>query len=313
MTPAAPAAGARTATATLIGMSLWLAATVLESIMVGIVRVVAEDLHPLQVVFLRMFCGLIVLSPWIAKLGISGMRTSVFRLHAVRSGLQLVAMAMWFIAVPIVLLADVAAFNFLAPLFATAGAALFLGEHVRWRRGLALLVGFAGVLVIVRPGGAFNIGWGLLIASAMLWAGALIVIKRMSATESSPAMAAWSTLLITPALLIPALFVWREPTWTHWALMFVAGTTGTATHLLIGQAFRYAEASAVMPMDFFRMIWTTMIGYWVFAQTPTWHTWVGGGLIFAAATYVTLREARLARERRAAERAAKATAAAGTE
>jgi drug/metabolite transporter (DMT)-like permease len=300
----ATAPAARSASATLVGMALWVAATMCETVMVGCARVVSEDLHPLQVAFLRVFCGLIVLLPWIVKLGRSGMRTSVFHLHAVRSGLQVTGMVMWFASVPLVILADVAALSFLAPLFATAGAMVLLGERVGWRRGLALMLGFGGVLVIVRPGGDFNVGWGLLIAAAAFWAGALLVIKRMARTETSPCMTAWSTILITPVLLVPAVFVWRDPSWLQWGLMFAAGLSGTATHLMMGQAFRYADASAVMPMDFSRMIWITLLGYLLFSEIPTWHVWVGGALIFAAATYVTLREARLARRARQLQRAA---------
>lgn len=292
----AAAPGARTATATLAGMALWIAATVCETAMVGCVRVVSQDLHPMQVLFLRMACGLVVLAPWLLRLGAIGLRTTVFPLHALRAGLQLGAMSLWFVSVPLVTLADIAALSFLAPLFATAGAILLLGERVGWRRSLALLVGFGGVLVIVRPGGDFNIGWASLIGAAALWASALLVIKRMARQETSTRMTAWSTLLITPVLVIPALFVWRDPSWAQWGLMMGAGVAGTATHLLMGQSFRYAEASAVMPMDFFRMVWITLLGYVLFSETPTWHVWLGGGLIFAAATYVTLREAAVARQ-----------------
>ncbi len=276
-------------------MGLWVAATMCETVMVGCVRIVSQDLHSLQVLFLRMFCGLLVLAPWFIRLGASGLRTTVFPLHALRSGLQIMAMTMWFASVPLVILADIAALSFLAPLFATAGAMLLLGERVGWRRGLALAVGFGGVLVIVRPGDSFNIGWGLLVGAAACWAGALLVIKRMARSETPASMTAWVTLLITPLLAIPAAFVWRDPSWAQWGLMMVAGCAGTFTHLLMAQAFRHAEASAVLPMDFSRMIWITLLGYMLFSETPTWHVWVGGALIFAAATYVTLREARLAR------------------
>lgn len=292
----------RAASATLIGMALWVAATLCETVMVGCVRIVSNDLHPLQVVFLRVFCGLVVLLPWIVRLGPAGLRTSVFPQHVLRAALQLVGMVLWFASVPLVILADVAALSFLAPLFATAGAIALLGERVGWRRGLALLIGFGGVLVIVRPGSDFNLGWGLLIVAAAFWASALLVIKRMARTETSPCMTAWATILIAPALAIPAFLVWRDPSWVQWGLMLAAGTAGTVTHLLMGQAFRYADASSVMPMDFFRMIWITLLGYLLFSEVPSWHVWVGASLIFAAALYVTLREANLARQARRLQR-----------
>ncbi len=111
-------------------------------------------------------------------------------------------------------------------------------------------------------------------------------------------MTALSALLITPCLLLSALWVWRDAGLIHWMLMLGAGLFGTATHLLMGQAFRHADASAVMPVDFTRMFWTTPVGRWAFGQLPGWHTWAGGTLIFAAALYVTWREAFLARRRR---------------
>jgi drug/metabolite transporter (DMT)-like permease len=287
---------------TIFAMGLWVTATALEASMMGVLRHIGTGLDPLQILFMRCLFGLIFFLPFILR-STTAMRTTRLPLHLGRAALQVVSMMLWFSAIPLIPLTDIAALSFLAPLFATIGAIFILKEKVGWRRGLAMAVGFAGVLVLLRPGfEAVNAGSFMIIGSASLWALALLIIKSLSRTDSPALMTAWSSLLLTPITLIPALFVWQWPTNEQWILMAIVGFSASCSHMCMGLAFRLADASKVLPMDFSRMLWTAIVGYVFFAQTPTIFTFLGGFMIFAAATYVTLREARLAR--RAAEEAA---------
>lgn len=277
-----------------LAMGLWCFATALEASMMGIIRSI-PDLHSLQIVFMRCLFGLIFFLPFILR-SATAMHTTRLPMHGLRAILQVVSMALWFMAIPLVPLAEIAALGFLAPLFATIGAILILKEKVGWRRSLAMAVGFAGVLVLLRPGFTeINAGAFMVIGSASTWAFALLTIKSLSRTESPVLMTAWVSLMLAPITLVPALFVWQWPTLEQWILMAIVGVSASCSHMCMGLAFKLADASKVLPMDFSRMLWTALVGYLFFAQTPTVFTFIGGFMIFGAATYVTIREARLAR------------------
>lgn len=284
--------------ASVFAMGLWVTATALEASMMGIIRSIGSfgvTLDSLQIVFMRCLFGLIFFLPFILR-SATAMHTTRLPMHMLRAFLQVVSMALWFSAIPLIPLAEIAALGFLAPLFATIGAMFILKEKVGWRRGLAMGVGFAGVIVLLRPGFAdVNTGSLMIIGSASLWALALLSIKSLARTDNAALMTAWASLLLTPITLVPALFVWQWPTLEQWLLMMVVGFSASCSHMCMGFAFRLADVSKVLPMDFSRMLWTAIVGYLFFAQIPTIFTFIGGFMIFGAATYVTIREARLAR------------------
>jgi drug/metabolite transporter (DMT)-like permease len=136
----------------------------------------------------------------------------------------------------------------------------------------------------------------MVIGSAVLWGFALLIIKRLTRVESPMRMTAIVTIMLTPLTLVPALFVWQWPTVEQWLLMALVGVSGSCSHMLMGTALKSADATAVLSMDFTRILWTSAIGFLFFAQVPTIFTFIGGAVVFGAATYVTLREAQLARQ-----------------
>jgi drug/metabolite transporter (DMT)-like permease len=176
--------------ATIFAMGLWVTATALEASMMGVLRYIGTGLDPLQIVFMRCLFGLVFFLPFILR-STKAMHTTRLRMHLGRAGLQVVSMLLWFSAIPLIPLTDIAALSFLAPLFATIGAMFILKEKVGWRRGLAMAVGFAGVIVLLRPGfEAVNAGSLMIIGSASLWALALLIIKSLSRTDSPALMTA---------------------------------------------------------------------------------------------------------------------------
>lgn len=288
--------------ASIFAMGIWVGATAMEASMMGIIRAVptfGPPLDSLQILFMRVLFGVAFFLPFILHRR-RAIHTTRLPLHTLRAFLQVTSTALWFAAIPVLPLAEIAALSFLAPLFATLGAMLLLKERVGWRRGLAMAAGFSGVLVLLRPGfAAINADYLYVIGSSSLWAMALLTIKALARTESPAVMTAWASLLMLPFAALPGVLVWQWPSWEQWALMAVVGCVGSCAHMGLGLAFRLADASTVLPMDFCRMLWTALIGYLFFAQTPTVFTFIGGFMIFAAATYVTLREARLVRLRSA--------------
>jgi drug/metabolite transporter (DMT)-like permease len=287
------------ANGTVRGMILLIISGALFAGMHGSIRLISgggtgtEGMHPFEIAFFRNFFGLVIVVPLLMKSGLRGLRTTRFPLHAARATIQVVSMLMFFTALKLSPLADITALGFLAPLFATVGAILFLGEKARLRRWTALIIGFIGAMVILRPGfQEISLGLTLVISASAIWGGAMLMIKSLSRTESSLTTTAYMAILMTPISLVPALFFWRLPTMTELAGLFIIGLLGTVGHLCLAQAFREAEASAILPVDFTRLLWATLVGFILFAEVPGLWTWIGGGLIVAAATYVALREAR---------------------
>ena len=148
----------------------------------------------------------------------------------------------------------------------------------------------------MRPGFAeVGLGQGLLLGSSLVWGCAIIVIKRLSTTESAATQTAYMGLFMTPITFLPALYVWQTPNLEQLAWLCVIGGVGTLGHLCFAAAFKRAESSALLPLDFLRLFWASIVGYLMFGEIPDAWAWLGGGVIFVSATYIAFREAQLAK------------------
>ena len=264
------------------------------AIMIVIVRHVSAEQHPFEIAFFRNMFGLAFMLPWIMRTGWKGLRTKRFRLHLFRALIGLSAMLCFFTAISLIPVAEVTALTFTAPLFATIGAALVLGEKVRLRRWTATAIGFVGTVVILRPGSAMLTPAALTaLASAAFMAVAILTVKALSRTENPNAIVLYMGLLLTPLSLVGALFVWTTPAPETWPWLVVMGLTATLGQLLMTRAFATAEASAVLPFDFARLIFVAIFGFLLFGERPDLWTWIGAAVIIAATVYIAHREARL--------------------
>ena len=273
------------------GMAWMFLTTIMIVTMHTFIRELATDLHPFEVAFFRTFFGWPVAIILLIRYGWGLYRTARIRTHVIRSVGHVITMLMFFVGITTTPLATANALAFAAPLFAAALAVLFLGEVFRWRRWGALLFGFAGTLVILRPGIiALETGPLLILSSSFLWGTILVVIKSLGRSDPPPTIIVYMVTIMTPLALIPALFVWTWPTLEQLALMFVMGMIGTAGHLTLAQALRLADTAVVMPIDFFRLVWASILGFTLFGEVPDIFTWIGGIMIFAGATYLAVRE-----------------------
>lgn len=277
------------------GILLMAAYTVFMAAMHAAVRHVSDGLHPFEITFFRCAFGFLVVVPWLARSGLGSMRTERFSLHLGRSAVNICGMLTYFYALSIAPLAEITALSFLSPLAATALAALMLGERVGIRRWLAILVGFSGALIILRPGFA-EVGAGqvLTLVSVCFWAFSLIIIKIMARTDSAVAITGWMSLLMAPMALVPAVFFWTWPTWNQLAWLLFIGIIGNIGQILMTQALKEADTGVVMPIDFFKLVWITIIAYVAFAEVPGIYSWLGGAVIFGAGAYLAVRERKLA-------------------
>ncbi|MEX1109566.1 MAG: DMT family transporter, partial [Dongiaceae bacterium] len=261
-----------------------------------VIRHAAQIVHPFEVAFFRNFFGLAFMLPWLVRAGFSGLRTGKLKLYGWRAALGLVSMLCWFQSLGMIPVGKAVALSFAAPLFSTFLAATLLKEKVGIRRWSATLIGFAGVLIIVRPGfTSFGLGEGLALASAALMAIGTIIVKTLSRTEPTNAVVTYMVLLMTPMSLLPAVPVWDWPAWSLWPWLVAMGAVGSAGHFCFTRSLAMADASAVIPYDYTRLLFVAGIAWIAFGEFPDGLTWVGAAVIAVATIYITRREAFLAR------------------
>lgn len=278
------------------GALLMAAAAACYAILHGSVRYISSEIHPFEITFFRNLFGFIVLLPWFVIHGLRPLRTRRIGLHLLRASSNVVAMLMFFMALSMTPLAQVQALGFTAPLFTTVLAIFILGERVRLRRWTALIAGFIGALIIVRPGlQPIDTGSVLTLVSAAIWGFTLITIKVLSRTDSAVTITAYMVILMSPLSLLPALYYWTWPDPAMWVWLVVCGVSGTVAQLLMAQSFRVAEATVVLPFDFTKIVWGALIGYLAFGEVVDIWTWVGAAVIFSGITYITYRERKLAK------------------
>jgi len=268
-----------------------LLSTICYSLLHALIRGMSNELHPFELAFFRNLFGLLVVLPWFIRYGLAPLRTSRFGLHAVRAGLNVIAVLSYFYALSLVPLADATALSFTAPIITTVLAIFFFREFVGIRRWIAILVGFTGAFVVLRPGvESVTVGQLLVLTYALFFAIALIVTKILGQTESSVTIITYVSLLMVPISAIPAVLVWQTPSLVQIGVMLIMGILGTSAQLLMTQALKEGETHVVMPFDFTKMIWAVLLGLLVFQEIPGIYTWLGVGMIFSSAFYIGYRE-----------------------
>ena len=280
---------------------LWMAtAGIAFTFMTVLIRPAAEEMHPLQIVFLRNLLGVIIMLPFVARvIEFRIWRSPNFRLHLLRATLTAIAMGCWFTAIPHIALSEAVALNFTTPLFVTVMAVVVLKETIRVRRLSAIAMGFVGVLIVVRPGfSQLQFEQVLLLLDALFWGVAIILIRILSRTESPQTIVAYMFILVLPISAVPAVFVWSWPSVTAWWLIAGVAVSSTVGHYCSTKAFTVAEASVIMPFDYMRLVWFTAAGFLAFGEIPDHWTLVGGGVIAGSSLYLLLREHALAKQNR---------------
>jgi drug/metabolite transporter (DMT)-like permease len=262
----------------------------------ALIKWVGQTLDPLQIAFFRcLFGGLFVL-PFALRNGLSAVRTQRWGGHLGRALIGYTAMVLGFYAVTHLPLADATALSFARPLFMIVLAVLFLDEQVRWRRWSATGIGFLGVMVMARPGqGGFDHAALVAIAATLFVAGVGVMLKRLSTTERPETIIFYFTLTSSLMALGPALYVWRTPGWGDMAIMMLLGALGSLGQYLSIRSYRVAEATAVEPVDYARLLLATAFGLFLFGELPDAWTLVGALIIISSTLYITRREARLGR------------------
>ncbi len=276
-----------------VRVGLWMTlSAVAFAILIGIVRHITPEVNVYVVTFWRNVLAAAMFAPWLLRHGFGGLRTRRHGTFALRAALMMAATIALYESVALMSMADVTSLTFTTPLFATGLAVLVLGEKVGARRWLALVIGFSGVLIILRPGFVTLEPAVLLpLLSALTFAGVMVTGKVLAATESPESVVLYLSIWGLPLSLLPALFVWQWPTLEQALWLIAIGLAGNANMYGFARAFRIGDASLAMPFDFIRLPFTALVGYLAFAQQPDIWVWIGAAVIFAGSAYVTHREA----------------------
>jgi len=266
--------------------------------------------YPLdEVVFFRCIFSLLPCCAILyAQGGLRLLRTHRLREHLGRGVMQFTSMMCIFSAFAMMPLADAVSISFSAPLFLTMLSIPLLGERVGPHRWGAVLAGFAGVLLMMKAGGEFGGGFAstgavLALASAAIGASVSIAVRRMTLTEASATLVTYQVLVTTvlSAALLP--LAWRTPAWPDLLMMAGAGLCAGIGQFWWTQAFRFAPAAVTAPFGYSSMIWSLVLGYFIWGDEPTPGLIAGAAVVVASGLYILYRET-LRRAPRPAEVAA---------
>ncbi len=255
---------------------------------IAIGRHLAPDIPVLQIAFLRNAIAALLMLPWLLRHGPAVMRTSQIRRHLLRGAVSSVNVTLLFAAVALIPIADMSAINFLQPLIGAALAGLLLGEVIGVKRWLAISLGLCGAMVVIRPGFTeISLGMAYALGSAFMGAVVSILIKTMVRKDPPDSVAAWLFVIQSGILLIPAAFVWTNPSPAQWALFVLIGAVSLVLHRTYNRGLQATDIAIAMPFNFTRLIWAAVLGWLMFAELPDAWTWLGGSIIFAAAWWLT--------------------------
>lgn len=261
--------------------------------MVAMIKLIGKDLPVSQILFVRQLSMSIMLLPFFFTNFPGALKTGSLSLQFVRIALALVAMMAGFTAVINMPLADATAIAFAKSFFVTVFAVLLLKEQVGIYRWSAVFLGFIGVMVMVRPGtDGFSIYGAMAIVGAASAGMVMVIIRKLTRVDSPSTILAYQAVGVGIVMAVPAYIQWIPPTPTQWALLAAIGIVSYFAQKANILAFSYGEASLLASLDYVRLLYATLFGWFLFNEMPSASTWVGAGIIIMAAVYTVYRERR---------------------
>ncbi|MBD1139264.1 DMT family transporter [Pelagibacterales bacterium SAG-MED46] len=267
------------------------------TLMLSFLKLAQEDINVYTAGFLRFFFGLLIILPYIIKTNFSVFKTTHFKKHLYRSILNLPAMLLYFSTLVMLPIEKVTAISFVVPLIVTILAVFFLGERIYIYRTLALILGFSGMLIILRPGFVdTSIGVYMALFSSLLWSIVIIITKKISKDDSSITILAYQSLFMSIFCFIVVLFFWQTPSVKTIIYLILSALSGTVLHLTLNHAYKLVDVSMTQPYSFLNLVFASIIGYFVFSETPDLYTWIGASVIFIGIFIISYREMKLDKE-----------------
>jgi drug/metabolite transporter (DMT)-like permease len=274
-----------------------LASTMFFGLMAVTIRLASATLSTFEIAFFRNLFGLAALLPFLHRSGRAVFRTQQLPRYFVRCAIGVASMLCGFWAIGHLPMSQAVSLSYSTPLFVTIAAVIWLGEVVRRRRWTAVILGFIGVLVIVRPGTeGFSAGSLVAVAAALLSSVVAIQIKQLSRVDEPDTIVFYTYAFWVPLSLVPALFDWAWPSGIQWLWLAGIGVLGTGGQLFWTRALKLGEVSALTPISFMQLPLVTVLAWLLFDEVISVWVVVGAAIIFGANGYIAHREATLSRK-----------------
>jgi len=277
----------------LFSISLMIISGLFFVIMHSAVKYLSKEVHIFEIAFFRCALVIFVLAPIIFQQGKKIFTTKQPKVQFLRITTNSVAMLCFFYGISTTPLAQLTTLGFTVPIFATILAVIFMKEKIRLRRTTALIVGFIGTIIVMRPDISIELGALLIIFSSFLWSICLIFIKKLTQTDSAVTISLYFGIGMIPATFALAFPVLEMIDLRQFIILVFIAVTGTLAQTIMNSALEKGELALLLPFDFLRLIWSVLIGYALFSEEPTITLWLGGFLIIGSTSYIAWREATL--------------------
>ena len=279
--------------APLMAISFMIISGLFFVVMHSAVKYLSKEVHIFEIAFFRCALVIFVLAPIIFQQGRSIFKTKQPKMQLLRITANSVAMLCFFYGISTTPLAQLTTLGFTVPIFATILAVTFMKEKIRLRRTAALIIGFIGTIIVMRPDISIELGALLIIFSSFLWSICLIFIKKLTQTDSAVTISLYFGIGMIPATFALAFPVMEIIDLRQFIILLFIAITGTLAQTIMNYALKKGELALLLPFDFLRLIWSVLIGYALFAEEPTFTLWIGGFLIISSTSYIAWREAKL--------------------
>ncbi len=261
------------------------------------IKLAQEELNVFTTGFLRFFFGFLIITPYILKTKFEVFSTKNLKIHILRSALNLPAMLLSFAALAMLPLEKMTAIHFIVPIIVTILAVIFLKEKIYLYRSIALVMGFLGMLIILRPGIIdISIGIYMALISSLIWSVVIILTKKVSKDDSAITILSHQYVYMSLFSFPLVIYFWDQPSLKTIIFILCAAMSGTILHIALNHAYKLVDVTMTQPYSFLGLVVSSIIGYFVFSDKPDFYTWLGASVIFCGVLLISYRELQLNKE-----------------
>ena len=261
------------------------------------IKLAQEELNVFTTGFLRFFFGFLIITPYILKTKFEVFSTKNLKIHILRSALNLPAMLLGFAALAMLPLEKMTAIHFIVPIIVTILAVIFLKEKIYLFRSIALVMGFLGMLIILRPGIIdISIGIYMALISSLIWSVVIILTKKVSKDDSAITILSHQYVYMSLFSFPLVIYFWDQPSLKTIIFILCAAISGTILHIALNHAYKLVDVTMTQPYSFLGLVVSSIIGYFVFSDKPDFYTWLGASVIFCGVLLISYRELQLNKE-----------------
>ena len=261
------------------------------------IKLAQEELNVITTGFLRFFFGFLIITPYILKTKFEVFSTKNLKIHILRSALNLPAMLLGFAALAMLPLEKMTAIHFIVPIIVTILAVIFLKEKIYLYRSIALVMGFLGMLIILRPGIIdISIGIYMALISSLIWSVVIILTKKVSKDDSAITILSHQYVYMVLFSFPLVIYFWDQPSLKTIIFILCAAMSGTILHIALNHAYKLVDVTMTQPYSFLGLVVSSIIGYFVFSDKPDFYTWLGASVIFCGVLLISYRELQLNKE-----------------